>query len=112
MRAVTLRVPDGWRGLVNSWAVQVMLKDYSGRAVLPELVVDPQSGPARLSLSLPEFHTLGMPESVFLRRLIASYLPALKTFRSSQHIGTTTRLRGCESQIGERVIDQSALSSG
>jgi hypothetical protein len=99
MRTVTLRVPDDWRGLVDSWAVQVMLKDFSGRHGFSELVTDPQPGGARLSLSLPKFHTNGISESVFLRRLIASYLPALNSFRSSQRALASPRFQSRPSEI-------------
>jgi hypothetical protein len=84
MRTVTMRVPDGWRGLVDSWSLRVMLEDFFRNHTLSELATDPQPGHARLSLSLPQFRTGGISESVFLRRLIASYLPALKSFRSGK----------------------------
>jgi hypothetical protein len=109
MRTVTLRVPDAWRGLVDSWAVQVMLKDFSRSHVLSELAVDPQPGHARLSFSLPEFRTDGISESVFLRRLIASYLPALKSFRSSQRALVLPRFQGRPSEIEPRIGQQKAL---
>jgi hypothetical protein len=109
MRTVTLRVPGDWRGMVDSWAVQAMLKDFSRRHVLPSLVVDPQPGHARLSLSLPEFSTQGMTESVFLRRLIASYLPALKSFRSSRRIVPLTKFNSPEREIGNEATRQGAL---
>lgn len=89
-----------------------MLKDFFRRPALPKLVVDPQPGRSRLSLSLPEFATKGMPESVFLRRLIASYLPALKSFRSSQRTVPPARMHGRVCEIEEPVIEQNVLSSG
>jgi hypothetical protein len=108
MRTRTLRVPDDWRGLVDSWAVQVMLKDFSRSHVLSELVVDPRPGRTRLSLSLPEFRTDGTPESVFLRRLIASYLPSLKSFRSSQRVALPG-FHGRAHEIVPGVVEQKAL---
>jgi hypothetical protein len=109
MRAVTLRVPDDWRGLVDSWAVQVMLKDFSRRHVFSELATDPQPGRARLSLSLPEFLTDGIPESVFLRRLIASYLPALKSFRSSQRAVPLPHSHGRAHETEQQIAQQKVL---
>ena len=109
MRTVTLRVPDDWRGVVDSWAVQVMLKDFSQNHDLSELGIDPQPGHVRLSLSLPECRDRGIPESVFLRRLIASYLPALKSFRSSQSGLASQRLQGGPSEIGSGLGRQKAL---
>jgi hypothetical protein len=108
MRTMTLRVPDDWRGLVDSWAVQVMLKDFSQSHPLSDLVVDPQPGRARLSLSLPEFQSNGISQSVFLRRLIASYLPALKSFRASQRAMLPPGSHGRAQEIKPRVTERKA----
>jgi hypothetical protein len=109
MRTVTIRVPDDWHGLVDSWAVQVMLQDFFRNHVYSELAADPQPGRARLSLSLPEFRTDGIPESVFLRRLIASYLPALKSFRSSRRAVPLAHLQRRVPETEMRVVEQKAL---
>ncbi|MGH9772882.1 MAG: hypothetical protein ACRD4Q_14495 [Candidatus Acidiferrales bacterium] len=79
MALYTIRVPDGWRGLVGSRLARMALAAFLRQpSALPP---DPGASETRLCLSLPRGAVrraaliLGNTESVALRRIIAGKKP-------------------------------------